>query len=109
MTTRPISEQELAAFDREQQAFRDQDARAGYLTVKEAARILGLTAQAISYAIRAGRLPAIKDHGLRGSYWIAPGDLRALYPDQRRRTSGRPRKLTAMTQEEATELLGLTR
>lgn len=102
MRERPITEAEIAAHNRDQ----DRRRYAGYLSVQKAARIVQVTPQAISYAIRSGKLRAQKQPGLRGRYWIALQDLEELYPNDRRRKAGRP-KLTALSQEEAREFLGI--
>lgn len=85
------------------------------LSVEECMRITGRTRQAITRAIRAGRLPAYKSGPARTSpYFVDPLDLRRVYPPKIRSdrpqlgrgAPGRPRaRFTQLTGKQLDEAI----
>lgn len=50
------------------------------ISTTEAARMVNKHITTITHAIRVGALPAIKEQGIKGKFWISVADLRAAYP-----------------------------
>ena len=79
----------------------------GALTVTDAARIVQKTRQAITYAVRAGALKAIKEDGVRGRMWIDILDLRETFPPHTRHGNLK-RRVFRLSNAQQDEVLGFT-